>query len=543
VASGRFTESQIREILKEHYSGASSVEILGRHGIDADTLEGWKTQYETADATDVSRFRHLAHKTPLKEDNVAPPTFEIGELPEIVSKEARVYAVVELARRAGVPREMLNTWKVDVKHNETVVRVQPGTNRTITFPHSYTALQSAGTAHPSTQRKRWMVPPDDHIGRYVPDFIIPFCEAATFDAPLFLAPNTEAIQCSCDLLAATLLTLSRYEEHQSSARDEHGRFPATAGLAGQQGFLDRPIVDEYGLGLEQALAYLLPGWQPANRRLRVKLSHDMDLVGIPVNLKTAVGHMLRRHNPLAVLQDLISVGCAAEPAYLQAIRAIASLSLERGLDSAVYWQASRSSKYDSGYDPLHPKVKKVIAWLQAKRVEMGVHPGYDTFRSLDRLAAEINALRELLGEWPVGGRQHYLRWSPDTWRDWEACGLAYDSTLGFADRAGFRAGTCIPYHPWLLESNRESRLLEIPLIAMDGTLLDYMQLTPAQSLQAVTELVARCRTVGGVFTLLWHNSTFIEPAHRQLYTQILDLLAGADSFDWKKEIPGYREAA
>ena len=57
---------------------------------------------------------------------------------------------------------------------------------------------------------------------------------------------------------------------------------------------------------------------------------------------------------------------------------------------------------------------------------------------------------------------------------WERCGLAYDSTLGYNERPGFRAGTCIPIRPWLFGSNRECNLVEIPLVAMDVTFIDYL---------------------------------------------------------------------
>ena len=43
-------------------------------------------------------------------------------------------------------------------------------------------------------------------------------------------------------------------------------------------------------------------------------------------------------------------------------------------------------------------------------------------------------------------RQHYLRWrAPTTWQNWEDAGLDYDSTVGYADHVGFRAGTCYEY--------------------------------------------------------------------------------------------------
>jgi hypothetical protein len=338
-----------------------------------------------------------------------------------------------------------------------------------------------------------------------------------------------------DLPASILLTLSRFEEMQATERDVHGRFSASMSLAARDGFLNRPIVDEYGLALEQALTHLLPRWQPVERKLRVKLSHDIDEVGIPFNFSSAVGHTIRRHKPLATVRDLLGSVVGLSPTYLKLIRSIVRMSLERGLDSAVYWKASRRSPLDSGYDPRHPKVREVISWLHEQGVETGVHPGYETFLSPDRLLREVQILREALGEQPLGGRQHYLRWCPDSWLHWETCGLAYDSTVGYADQIGFRAGTCVPYRPWLLFLNREANLIEIPLLVMDGTLLYYMGLTPRQSLEAVLECVTRCSFIGGVFTLLWHNSSLIDPIYKDLYRNILDTLAGHKKFDYSKE--------
>ena len=117
------------------------------------------------------------------------------------------------------------------------------------------------------------------------------------------------------------------------------------------------------------------------------------------------------------------------------------------------------------------------------------------------------------------------------------CGLAYDSTVGFADRVGFRAGTCFPYHPWLLHLNREANLIEIPLIVMDKTLMEYMGLSPEESLEEIYRSAARCRVVGGVFTLLWHNSSVANPKYSAAYSKALDHLGPADRYDWKSDQP------
>jgi hypothetical protein len=175
----------------------------------------------------------------------------------------------------------------------------------------------------------------------------------------------------------------------------------------------------------------------------------------------------------------------------------------------------------------------VISWLHERGEETGVHPSYETFLSPAKLQREVQVLREVLGEKALGGSQHFLRWCPDTWVHWESCGLAYDSTVGYADRIGFRAGTCLPYRPWLFSLNREARLIEIPLIVMDKTLTHYMGLTPGRGLEEILRCVARCRSVGGVFTLLWHNGTLVNPRYGDLYRRLLDSLVGYQRFDWE----------
>jgi hypothetical protein len=239
------------------------------------------------------------------------------------------------------------------------------------------------------------------------------------------------------------------------------------------------------------------------------------------------------------VRDLVARVTTNDTAGLELVRRLAETSMHRGLDSAFYWKASKQTRYDSGYDLREKKIRRTISWLTEHGVESGIHPGYDTYQSRSALQTEVLRIREVLPNQAIGGRQHYLRWSPATWLDWEACGLSYDSTVGFADALGFRAGTCVPYKPWLFSENRVAALLEIPLIAMDCTPIMYMGLTLEQSLSAIQECIAACSLVGGVFTLLWHNMTLIEPDYGDLYERILESVGKPDKFDWMGAIRRY----
>ena len=437
--------------------------------------------------------------------------------------EARLYALQELARRSGVSKHFFRTWKMEVEASVTRVIFRDAPAK-IEFLHPAEPPWPLPASEIPVARALW---PD---GRSAPgdDLVLPFCAEAQARNPLYRFAGQDRVICTLDLLGSFVLTLSRAEERISKAFDQHGRFPASASLAHRHGFLERPVLDEHGLAFEQVLSRLLPAWRPEPRMPRLKLTHDIDHIGMPFQLRNTLGHTWRRA-PRGTLRDLAAAISSAEPAELASVLQLARISASANFRSAFYWKASPQGRYDSGYDPAHRKVQLVLASLRNAGHELGIHPGYETFGDRSKLAAEVACLRQALCAVSPGGRQHYLRWAPATWLDWEACGLCYDSSLGFADAFGFRCGTSFPFRPFSLEQNRELRLLELPLILMDCTPVKYMKLPRVEALCRIEKLVERVKRTGGVFTLLWHNSTLLDRAYDGWYEAILGLLAGMPS--------------
>jgi hypothetical protein len=113
---------------------------------------------------------------------------------------------------------------------------------------------------------------------------------------------------------------------------------------------------------------------------------------------------------------------------------------------------------------------------------------------------------------PVRGvRFHYLRMR---WHDvvgrLDQLGIEYDTTLGFSDRPGPRAGFSFPFAPWDLANRRPARFLELPLVLMDATLGEerYMGLSAAASHKQIDRVLDRLAAVGGGASVLWHNDRF-----------------------------------
>ena len=75
---------------------------------------------------------------------------------------------------------------------------------------------------------------------------------------LFGSPKIEwvgdTLLIHADLIASTYFLLTRYEEIvRRTERDDHGRFPGKLSLPFRAGFIERPIVEEYGVLVRQWL--------------------------------------------------------------------------------------------------------------------------------------------------------------------------------------------------------------------------------------------------------------------------------------------------
>jgi hypothetical protein len=450
-------------------------------------------------------------------------------LPEITPASRR-YALKELARRAGVSRAFFATWNIEVKPFETVVSFKEKPTARMRFLHGASAglVQNLEATIPVA---RTALPFGFSLGDQAQDLILPFCSASSCRGALYESAADGNLHCRLDLLASIVLTLSRVEESLCAESDEHGRFPASCSVAFRENFLERPILDEHGLAFRQALTSFLPGWAPEPSSLRLKLTHDIDDVGIPFSFRTALSHTLKRHSPSASLRDIFAAGSPALPTELGLVCKLAEISRSRGLHSAFFWKASELTRYDSGYRLDHPKIRRVIESLRSNDFELGVHPGYETFLNSQNLAREVEALKASLGVTFPGGRQHYLRWKPQTWLDWETCGLRYDSSVGFAEQFGFRAGTAFPFRPWCWTEDRELNLVELPLVLMDCTPVKYMRIGLRPGLERIRALVRRLQKTGGVFTLLWHNAPLMDPDYESWYEEVLNLLDGLKPYD------------
>jgi hypothetical protein len=173
----------------------------------------------------------------------------------------------------------------------------------------------------------------------------------------------------------------------------------------------------------------------------------------------------------------------------------------------------------TGYDV--DDIRDWMAVLRQEGCELGVH-GIDAWHSEERGRVEAARLATSPGAAVPGIRMHWLLNDANTARVLENAGYAYDSTSGYNETIGYRAGTGQVFRPLTAKS-----LLELPMHIQDGALF-YAQrrdLSEAQAWQACDGLIGNARRFGGVLTLLWHDRSHgPERFWGEFYEQLVERL-------------------
>ena len=350
--------------------------------------------------------------------------------------------------------------------------------------------------------------------------------------PVFFLRPGEGI--GFDLLAACFFQLSRWEEYHNPATDVHGRFPALASHAYANDYLKRPLVRELAFFLAPKLRAHYPDLPEPERRFRLLPTYDVDLAWA-YRHRGPRGWLSAGRDLLTGRWDLLSqrwiVRSGRRPDPFDTFAKLDALHDRLGLDPVYFFLlAQETTREDPNPSPATPELRSLFAGL-AGRYRSGLHPSYYSSDRPELLRAESATYRELTGEAPVRSRQHFLRFRlPGTYRELLACGIREEYSMGYADRAGFRAGMCDPF-PWYdLTAERTTELLIYPFAAMDATLRRYQRLDAAAAEQRLRVLANAVLRTGGTLQLLWHNSSF-SARHGwrgwwKMYERLLEDLAG-----------------
>jgi hypothetical protein len=345
-----------------------------------------------------------------------------------------------------------------------------------------------------------------------------------------------------DPLARAFWFLARVEEQlPGAARDEHGRFPWAASFASRAGIdpLAAPVDEIRGLvrtWLEHAGVEVPSSPWPDGHAFALAASHDIDGLarfgrGRASGVRGALGLVRRRRlGDAGRTLRALAADVAGQRDPWWTFGEMAAIERRHGARSTSFFLVDHVAPED-GPPPRTPDaLTDAIAEVVAEGHEVGLHPSYTSALLPSRLLDEQAELAAVSGLAPATVvRHHYLRLKPDGGLAALAGhGFAVDSSLGFAERPGFRSGFSFPHRVYDLEAERVLPLVEVPLVLMDATLdrAHYLGLSAAEAARQARAVVEALAWSGGGASILWHNDRFDRfqpPAMTDLYDELLGL--------------------
>ena len=321
-----------------------------------------------------------------------------------------------------------------------------------------------------------------------------------------------------DWLAEIFEWLSCADEYSCDDRDGVGRLPFLKSYIGRHNLkptLPYAAIAMRALQLElQLVASDVSSGPPrldSSATHFIVNTHDVDYLQLcrsgsvkRLLRNAAISLVMRRCTKSAAAQVLHAVrvaGGGLDP--LNRLNHLAEGESRRKVGASYFFIARRQHRRDANYLVGHPKVLNLMRSLERRGMEVGVHGSYTSFEGRHRLMEEFETLRSL-GFNPRGHRAHWLRFTMDRIVDEiEATGALYDSSLGWSDTIGFRAGACFAFAPYNFKRERPANFLEIPLVAMDQCLVSRT------GREQLLHLLGASRRFGwGGISVLWHPSAF-----------------------------------
>jgi hypothetical protein len=338
-----------------------------------------------------------------------------------------------------------------------------------------------------------------------------------------------------DIFAASFFMLTRWEEYVNKNRDLHNRFPATESLAFKQGFLDRPVVNEYVEELKTMLLELDDNLKFKIYNYQLLLTHDVDIpqkyTSIKSGLIEIVGDIVKRKDIKKAFLNIflkIKVMIKIQKDPFDTFDYLMDVSEKVGVKSYFFFMGKGLTKFDNMYDSGDGFIKDLVIRIKKRNHHIGIHPTFNAYNDSKQFTKEKKELEKNLDTNITFGREHFLRFEvPKTLQIWEDHDMSWDSTLSFADKEGFRCGVCYPYSVFNILTRKKLNLKERPLIVMEGSFATYQpDIAPQEMESKIKQLMEEVKKYNGEFVFLWHNSSFntiIWKKYQDIYEKLFDI--------------------
>lgn len=329
-----------------------------------------------------------------------------------------------------------------------------------------------------------------------------------------------------DPLASIFYMLTRMEEYQSKKFDQHGRFEAVNSISTRFDWLQKAMCDRW------ANAFLNLLKQEAGLTVEISFPNVTMIPTFDIDNAYAYRHKGKLRKSLSVVKDFLKgdfyriqqrtkvlLGLKKDP--YDTYDKITSIAAQ-GFPVKLFWLLGDYAKYDKNVSHNSLMHQKIIRQM-AEVCEVGIHPSYKSNSYELHLLHEKERLEKIIAKQVINSRQHYLKLNvKETYPISISMGILHDYTMGYAEVAGFRAGTCRPYKWYDLTDEKHTNLTIHPFAYMDGTLNEYLHLSINEAKNCISALYKEVAKVGGDFVFIWHNETIGDYRKWKGWSAVLD---------------------
>lgn len=332
-----------------------------------------------------------------------------------------------------------------------------------------------------------------------------------------------------DIFSSIFYLVSRYEEYLPFVKDIHGRFTAHLSISAKLHILNKPMVNIWANKVKEILVRKFPALVFPKRQYKFVPTYDIDSAyaysqkGL---VRTIGGYILslRDFQWRDIAQRTrVLTGRERDPynTFDQQIK----YQKEYKLKPIYFFLFAHYGQFDKNINTRNSRFRFLVKSI-GDYASVGIHPSYNTVEQPVLLKKEIKNLGTVLNKDVSCSRQHFLRIVlPSTYRNLIEQDITDDYSMGYAALPGFRAGICTPFNFYDLDLEIETKLRIHPFAIMDGTLNDYLGLTPADAIDHIKTLIKEVKKVDGTFISLWHNESLSDQKRwkgwKRVYEQLI----------------------
>ena len=306
-----------------------------------------------------------------------------------------------------------------------------------------------------------------------------------------------------DIFAAIFYLLSRYEEYLQHTKDEYGRYSHKESLAFKNGFLNRPLINEWIQLLCTQLLEYFPDLHVKKNTFCFLPTYDIDM-GYAYKGKSllrTLGGFLKRPEWARIK---VIAGISKDP--FDSFDWMDRLHKKYDLKPLYFLlTAEKRGEYDKNLKPSSPLMKKLIREL-AKKYQLGLHPSWQSNFETELLQIEKNKLEEISGIKINSSRQHYIRMNlPETYRNLLRSGITKDYSMGYGTVNGFRASFAGSFYWYDLQNDKTTELRIFPFCFMEANSFYEQKKDPTAASEELRYYYDTCRKWDGMFICIFHN--------------------------------------